>query len=410
MNKYTLEDIFEYTEEYLNDFLKKPQLSLLEKRYYTLKFLYENNYIDEKDLKYILSPNFVPNLYKTNVISDIKKLTLNLDINQFYEQLKTSQKYNCAESIPIFPVYKQQFTHEELNNMGEDELNKLFTLYCIEDVTTTHSLLNSLFIREDDNRKYDFEQAFREANLDLTNIRKYFGSFKYHPSNIDNNIIKEMKIMTILFFYYIVNKYGYKNVLNEPKEMPDINNLPAPICIGADHVYCPSEPSYLTFREKYSDWFTEQFLQQLFANRAIHKYVYDDFIKTNKDCLNGINLVDNKLMSQLLNVFCLASKTPCDLMVYKYYTRDISRSQIDSVNNIYMENRFMSTSLRSGINQGRKDQLNLFIPKGTSCLSLVETFGMGNEAEILLPPGTKFHIYKTEVNESFKEIYHAYLV
>ena len=409
MDKYTLENIFNYTEEYLNDFLKNPQLSLLEKRYYTLKLLYENNYIDEKELKYILSPNFVPNLYKTNVVSEIKALTVSLDINQFYKQLKTSQTYNCAESIPIFPIYKQQFTREELDSMGDDELNKLFIFYCIEDPTIEQSGIFHYFRRGNDKDS----PLYQEAHLDISKIKKYLDDNPkkeredYLPYKLTDSIKREMKIITLLYFYYIINRYGYKNVLNtnEPKKIPDINNLPEPLYFDND------SSNWYELQKIYPDWYKEQELQLCLTEKAIGYYISGEFQFINDACANGIDIINQQSIAQLLNIFSIVSKTPCDMMVYKYYSTKIEKNKIDEVNNIYMENRFMSTSINPNIDLGKykSTYLHLFLPKGTSCLNLVDNYGREYEYEILLPPGTKFHIYKTEKIDKVT-YHHAYLV
>jgi len=373
-----------------------------------------------KDIKY--KNIYINSVLTKNIIND----GINNDINDFvtdvFNDIVTNHThYTCYDNRQYDPIYTHQFSYDELNDMNDENINKLYLLYRIEDpIEQGGKLLR--FFTEDESSNVE-EGIFRfpikkfyKANLDLTKTKAYFKDNPYKYMN--NNIKKEIRVLTILYFYYIVNTYGYKDVLKIdtikkipnkipnkiPKKIPDIHNLPQPI-VTTNKYY--QEPSFIEFIEKYNDWYNEQFLQQIFAQTALNDYTSYGFKNLNSTCSNsdGINFVDETLVSQLLNTFSIASETPCDLMVYKFYTTSINNLLVE--NDIYMEKRFMSTTLN--INLSKKyDRLNLFLPQGTACINLIEN-GVGGETEILLPPGTKFKIYKTELNGKYK-IYHAELL
>ena len=111
------------------------------------------------------------NLVKYNSIYNVDFYLSEID--QVYDNV---QKYPCYDNRQYNPLYTHQFTYEDLNNMNEDTINKLYLLYRIEDPGYPGGKLLRFF-KEDESsnregRIFRFPiKKFYEANLDLTKVK-----------------------------------------------------------------------------------------------------------------------------------------------------------------------------------------------------------------------------------------------
>lgn len=398
MNNYSIQTIYNYTIQELDNFLNDIDIKDVgDKRYRTLYYLYYYNYISDP---VITSLSFEYLIKKSNTYQEYLINSKNID--DIYNYIIKS-KYLCYEEDAYLQLYIHKFTYEELIQLSSDQIEKLYFLYKIE--KPYQNRLTSFILGEFEPISKIPEQAYEKFNIQRTpkilDFKKQISGFFYGWSNlITPELQKEIDILGILYYYTIIDKNGFKSVLFD-KEKPDLNNLPKPFVLSRHN-------SYQELINKYSDWFIDNFLiTSLFGYTITNDYLSYGFKNINYACTYSQLPLDNQIFI-LLNLFTLVNPTPVDMMVYKFYSTDIKKLLISD--DIYMEKRFMSTTINPNLIENSKKYekvLHLFVPKGSQCLNFIDiSAGTSNEMEVLLPPGSKFKIYKIENDR----IYHAYLI
>ena len=297
----------------------------------------------------------------------------------------------CYDELQYYPLYTEQFTREELNELNIYELYSLYENYKIDQPKD-----NLLVILHGQSPLPLYTRGIYKE------LSKLYPFPKQNLLNLDKKIIL---IEGLLVYYKVINKYGI-NIDILPKNLPDniSKEIPDPIINANNDIEMIDQ--FKTFRDKYFNWFLEQAEQLLFFDSVIPRYINYSFRPINDACRQESKVLFDEI-ANLINAFTMVSPLPEDIVVFRYLSKFPYK-----LNEISIEKGFMSVSISYRNQENRLDKkikhyLQLYIPKGTILLNLL--LYNATEYELLLPPDTRFKIYKEEKIDK-TNMYYGYLV
>ena len=158
MNNYSIQTIYNYTIQELDNFLNDIDIKDVgDKRYRTLYYLYYYNYISDP---VITSLSFEYLIKKSNTYQEYLINSKNID--DIYNYIIKS-KYLCYEEDAYLQLYIHKFTYEELIQLSSDQIEKLYFLYKIE--KPYQNRLTSFILGEFEPISKIPEQAYEKFNI-----------------------------------------------------------------------------------------------------------------------------------------------------------------------------------------------------------------------------------------------------